>query len=203
MVQRFSFPIPCPACARTMTTPSARSGRAPSRKSTALSSFLTAKRLPTQGTFGCKAFASEDTVQSIQPTDTERVIDLSMCKTFLSSVCALAEAPGEAGGIIAPVATAARAALDAYERGDADSFASFFDVFPTLGSIPQLSFVNPTSPLPAAVQSILDAPGERKKYVSLDLYDEEREPVRYVISPVRTPRSARSTPRAPLLCQPR
>jgi len=196
--------------ARTVATSQTAGGR----RSTPHSVFLTAKATPTQGTFGCKVVAQHgeegvwypldaDVFASEEPTDTERVIDLSICKTFLSSVCALAEAPGEAGGIVAPVATAARAALDAYDRGEAHSFASFFDVFPTTGSIPQLSFVDPASPLPEAVQSILDADAERQKYVSLDLYDEEPQPVRYVISPVRAPRSARSTPRAPLLCQPR
>ena len=180
------------------------------RRSTPHSVFLTAKQTPTQGTFGCKVVAQHgeegvwypldaDVFSDEEPTDTESSINLSICQTFLSSVCALADAPGEAGGIIAPVATAARSALDAYDRGEADSFSSFFDVFPTTGSIPQLSFVNrsPTSPLPTEVQTLLDDPAERKKYVTLDMYYEEGEPVRYVISPVRAPNSARSTPRRP------
>ena len=195
--------------------PSQTAPTAGSRRSTPHSIFLAAKRWPTQGTFGCKVVAQhgeegvwyplDDDVFGEEATDTERVINLSICKTFLSSVCALVEAPGKAGGIIAPVATAARATLDAYDRGEADSFSSFFDVFPTTGSIPQLSLVDqsPTSPLPDDVQSLLAADAERTKFKTLDLYYEEGEAVRYVISPVRAPRSARSTPRAPLLCRPR
>ena len=150
--------------ARARTMAPSQTASTASRRTSPHSHFLAAKRWPTQGTFGCKVVAQHgeegvwypldaDVFASEEPTNTERAIDLSICRTFLSSVCALAGAPGEAGGIIAPVANAARSALDAYDRGEARSFSSFFDVFPTTGSIPQLSFVDPASPLPDAVQS--------------------------------------------------
>ena len=184
------------------------SSRATSRSSarciTPHSKFLTTKPTPAPNTFASKFVSSqcvqghwyypvEDDFDEQELTEQEVMLESEWMKNVCRAVVAAAAPPSPEQEFIVGIAPAARDALDKYEQGDPNAFLHFVTMFPTIASFPQLIPANSDdTALPAEVAAVLEEV-EREEYVIVDVPAVGEETAkRYVIHPVRAPRTPRA-----------